>query len=93
MAEFSFVHPSQFVNINAAIMLSGKCRTAIYNGMKDGTFPACIKLSERRIVWRLKDILDHNEAIINKSRTDTPAVDARRTSKRKSPYMGGAENV
>jgi predicted DNA-binding transcriptional regulator AlpA len=93
MAEFRFVHPLQFVNIAVAIKLSGKCRTSIYNGMKDGTFPACIKLSERRIVWRLQDILDHNEALFNKSRTDTPAVDARRISKQKSPDIGGAKNV
>lgn len=32
------------------------CRTAWYKGIKDGRYPAPVKLSERSVAWRSTDI-------------------------------------
>jgi len=47
---------------------SGKCRSSIYQGVKDGTFPAPIKLGERGVGWIESEVDNWIEARIKASR-------------------------
>ncbi len=42
--------------INEVITLCRLSRSAIYNGMKRGTFPQSIALTDKKIAWRASDI-------------------------------------
>lgn len=43
---------------------TGLKKSAIYAGMKDGTFPKAIKISSRCVAWNSRDVLDWIEARI-----------------------------
>lgn len=45
-----------FVRINVVLSLFPVSRTAFYQGIKEGRYPAPIKLSERTAAWRVSDI-------------------------------------
>lgn len=44
-------------SLNQVKELSGLSRSTIYREVEAGTFPAPIKLSERRIAWRNADLI------------------------------------
>jgi len=47
---------------------TGKSRSAIYQGVNDGTFPKPIKLGPRAVAWIEAEIEAHNRSLINASR-------------------------
>jgi len=36
--------------------LTSLSKPSVYRGMRSGNFPSCIKISSRRVAWRLEDI-------------------------------------
>ena len=49
-------HRTQVYKTAAVSRITGKCRSSIYQGIKNGTFPAPIKLGARSIGWLSTDI-------------------------------------
>lgn len=45
-----------FVRLPQVLALFPVSRTAFYQGIKEGRFPAPVKLSERTAAWRVSDI-------------------------------------
>ncbi len=45
--------------INDLVPLLKRCRTAILKDVREGRFPAPIKLGARARAWRRQDVLDH----------------------------------
>lgn len=45
-----------FLRIREVLFLFPVSRTAFYQGIKEGRFPAPVKLSERTAAWRVSDI-------------------------------------
>lgn len=46
----------QLLSLPEVRQLTSKSRASIYRGMKDGTFPAALKIGKARIAWRSSDI-------------------------------------
>jgi prophage regulatory protein len=42
--------------INEVILRSGLSKTSIYRNIKDGTFPAPVKIGKRAVAWRTEDL-------------------------------------
>ena len=66
------VTPTKFLRLHEVQIRTGKSRSAIYQGVKDGTFPKQIKLSPRAVGWVEAEIEAHNQACIDASRADDP---------------------
>lgn len=49
-------HRTQVFKMAAVSQITGRCRTSIYQGVKNGTFPAPIKLGARSVGWLSTDI-------------------------------------
>lgn len=49
-------HRTQMLRMAAVSQITGKCKSSIYQGIKNGTFPAPIKLGARSIGWLSTDI-------------------------------------
>lgn len=45
-----------FIRLPQVLSLFPVSRTAFYQGIKEGRFPAPVKLSERTAAWRVSDI-------------------------------------
>lgn len=45
-----------FIRIKQVLSFFPVSRTAFYQGIKDGKYPAPVKLSERTAAWRVSDI-------------------------------------
>ncbi|MCH7501720.1 MAG: AlpA family transcriptional regulator [Proteobacteria bacterium] len=49
---------------------TGKSRSAIYEGIKNRTFPKPVKIGVRSVAWIEAEIEAHNQACIDASRQD-----------------------
>ena len=62
------VTPTKFLKLPEVRTRTGKSRSSIYQGVKDGTFPKPIKLGPRAVGWIEAEIEAHNQACIEASR-------------------------
>ncbi|MCH6549771.1 MAG: AlpA family transcriptional regulator [Proteobacteria bacterium] len=76
------VTTTKFLKLPEVQIRTGKSRSSIYQGIKDGTFPKPIKLGPRAIGFIESEIEAHNQSCIIASRPgesetdDSPADDA-----------------
>ena len=63
------VTPTKFLKLPEVRTRTGKSRSSIYQGVKDGTFPKPIKLGPRAVGWIEAEIEAHNQARIAASRS------------------------
>ena len=64
------VTATKFLKLPEVRVRTGKSRSSIYQGVKDGTFPRPIKLGPRAVGWIEAEIEAHNQACIDASRPD-----------------------
>ena len=65
------VTTTKFLRLPEVQIRTGKSRSSIYAGVRDGTFPKQIKLGGPRAVgWIEKEIEEYNQACIDASRPD-----------------------
>ena len=64
------VTTTKFLRLHEVQIRTGKSRSSIYQGIKDGTFPKQCKLSTRAVGWIEAEIEAHNQACIDASRPD-----------------------
>ncbi len=63
---------TKFLKLPEVRIRTGKSRSSIYQGVKDGTFPKPIKLGGPRAVgWIEAEIEAYNQACIEASRSDS----------------------
>ncbi len=63
------VTTTKFLKLPEVRVRTGKSRSAIYQGVKDGTFPKPIKLGPRAVGWIEAEIEAHNQSCIDASRS------------------------
>ena len=61
---------TKFLKLPEIRTRTGKSRSSIYQGIKDGTFPKPIKLGPLAVGWIEAEIEAHNQACIDASRPD-----------------------
>ncbi len=61
---------TKFLRLPEVLIRTGKKRSTIYQGVKDGTFPTPIKLGPRAVGWIESEIEAHNQACIDATRPD-----------------------
>lgn len=59
----------KILRLPSVISKTGLPRTAIYNGMSDGSFPKSIQLTERTVGWLESEIDEWIQQRIHKSRS------------------------
>ena len=64
------VTTTKFLKLPEVRIRTGKSRSSIYQGAKEGTFPKPIKLGPRAVAWIESEIEAHNQACIHASRPD-----------------------
>ncbi len=64
------VTTTKFLKLPEVRSRTGKSRSAIYQGAKDGTFPKAIKIGPRAVGWIESEIEDFIQACIAASRPD-----------------------
>ena len=64
------VNPTKFLKLPEVRIRTGKSRSSIYQGMKDGTFPTAIRIGPRAVAWLESEIEAHNQSCIDASRPD-----------------------
>jgi prophage regulatory protein len=62
------VTTTRFLKLPEVRNRTGKSRSSIYQGVKDGTFPKPIKLGPRAVGWIEAEIEAHNQSCIDASR-------------------------
>jgi len=60
---------TKFLKLPEVESRTGKSRSAIYEGAKNGTFPKQVKIGPRSVGWIESEIEAHNQACINASRS------------------------
>jgi len=58
-----------FLRLPAVIAMVGRSRGSIYNVVRDGTFPAPIRIGPRAVAWDSTEIESWQEARIQASRS------------------------
>jgi prophage regulatory protein len=48
----------QLIKLPQVMTITSRGKSSIYQGIRDGNFPAPVKLSERSVSWKLSDIND-----------------------------------
>jgi len=64
------VTTTRFLKLPEVRIRTGKSRSSIYQGMKDGTFPTAIRIGPRAVAWLELEIEAHNQSCIDASRPD-----------------------
>ena len=59
-----------FLRLPEVRVRTGKSRSSIYQGAKDGTFPKPIRIGPRAVAWIEAEIEAHNQSCIDASRPD-----------------------
>lgn len=55
--------PTKFLRLPAVIELVGMKRTAIYDRIKAGTFPAPVQIGARSVAWKDSEIADWQHSL------------------------------
>ena len=64
------VTTTKFLRLPEVQIRTGKSRSSIYQGSKDGTFPKQVRIGTRSVAWVEAEIEAHNQACIDASRPD-----------------------
>ena len=64
------VTTTRFLKLPEVQIRTGKSRSSIYQGTKDGTFPKPIRIGPRAVAWIEAEIEAHNQSCIDASRPD-----------------------
>ena len=70
LKDTSKLHPDTVIRTPTVLQLFPVSRTTWENGVKSGKYPAPIRLSERGVGWKLRDILE----LIESSKENSPAA-------------------
>jgi prophage regulatory protein len=63
----------RFIRLREVLAICGKSRTSIYDAIKNGEFPAPVKVGGRSSAWVKSEVLRWAQACIDSSRqNDTP---------------------
>jgi len=60
---------TKFLKLSEVESRTGKSKSAIYEGVNNGTFPKQVKIGPRSVGWIESEIEAHNQACINASRS------------------------
>lgn len=60
----------RFIKLREVQTICGKSRSSIYAAIKNGNFPAPVKLGERSSAWIKSEVLQWAQACIDSSRCD-----------------------
>ena len=72
-----------FLRLPEVQIRTGKSRSSIYQGIKDGTFPKPIRIGPRAVAWIETEIEAHNQSCIDASRPEKlDGVDSRATDEK-----------
>ncbi len=63
------VTTTKFLKLPEVRIRTGKSRSSIYQGMKDGTFPTAIRIGPRAVAWLELEIEAHNQSCIEATRS------------------------
>lgn len=63
---------TKLIRLPEVMARTGKSRSGIYQGIKEGTFPKQVKLSLRAVAWIETEIDTHIQLCIDASRPDDP---------------------
>lgn len=58
------LHEERFIRLAEVLATCGKSRSSIYEGIKEGTFPAPVKLKGRSSAWLKSEILHWMQACV-----------------------------
>ena len=61
----------RFIRLGEVLTTCGKSRSSVYAGIKEGTFPAPVKLQGRSSAWLRSEVLRWMQACIEASRPAT----------------------
>lgn len=67
------VQEERFIRLNEVLTICGKSRSSLYEAIKEGKFPAPIKLQGRSSAWVRSEIQQWIQACIAASRVTTKA--------------------
>lgn len=60
--------PEKYLRLPAVESVVGFKKSAIYEGMRAGTFPLCIRITARAVAWRESDIVawqdERNQSVV-----------------------------
>ena len=66
----------RFIRLGEVLATCGKSRSSVYAGIKEGTFPAPVKLQGRSSAWLRSEVLRWMQACIEASRPASTASSA-----------------
>ena len=64
----------RFIRLGEVLATCGKSRSSVYAGIREGTFPAPVKLQGRSSAWLRSEVLRWMQACIEASRPTTTAA-------------------
>lgn len=64
----ALTHEERFIRLNEVLAICGKSRSSVYEAIKDGKFPAPVKLQGRSSAWLRSEIQQWIQACITASR-------------------------
>jgi prophage regulatory protein len=75
----------RFIRLREVLAICGKSRTSIYDAIKDGLFPAPVKVGGRSSAWVKSEVLQWAQACIDSSRqNDAPKIADRPSNARRA---------
>lgn len=69
MFAIHYIMAVALLRLPEVMRLTGRGRTAVYNGVRNGSFPAPVKLGDRAIAWPSDEIEKWIRARIEESRS------------------------
>ena len=66
----------RFIRLAEVLATCGKSRSSIYEGIKEGTFPAPVKLQGRSSAWLKSEVLHWMQACVSARRSASGAIQA-----------------
>ena len=70
------LNEERFIRLAEVLATCGKSRSSIYEGIKEGTFPAPVKLQGRSSAWLKSEVLHWMQACVAARRPVTGAIQA-----------------
>jgi prophage regulatory protein len=61
----------RFIKLREVLTICGKSRSSIYAAIRNGNFPAPVKLGLRSSAWIKSEVLQWTQSCIDSSRRDT----------------------
>jgi prophage regulatory protein len=67
----AFPDEVRFIKLREVLTICGKSRSSIYAAIRNGNFPAPVKLGQRSSAWIKSEVLQWAQECIDSSRRDT----------------------